>query len=67
MGKKLGELPKGARVVVHVAPDGAIHSAVDGLRGPSCEGFLDNLADLFEFVSHGDTPDMRVVAPVVVR
>lgn len=55
--KTLKQLPKGARIVVNIGADGSIHSRVQGIDGPSCEGFLDNLADLFETLEHSHTDD----------
>lgn len=64
MKKSLKHLPTGARIVVGIAPDGGINSRVQGIEGSACEGFLENLEDLFETTKHGHTDEYDATAEV---
>ena len=66
MAKNLNQLPKGSRIVVDVDPSGTIDVHLEGIQGSGCEGFLDNLADLFEVVKDGRTPEFGMAPDQVV-
>ena len=64
MKKSLKSLPAGAKIIVGIAPDGSVNSRVQGIGGPACEGFLENLEDLFETTEHGHTDEYDVETEV---
>ena len=64
MKKSLKHLPAGAKIVIGIAPDGSVNSRVQGIAGSSCEGFLQNLEDLFETIERGHTEEYDVTAEV---
>ena len=57
------------RIVVRIAPDGAIHAETQGIKGEACLDYIEALEDLLdaETVHSGFTPEYNETSTAIER